>query len=77
MKVHRVVLCIMDFDNLGAKEVEAVLQNMRYPNRCMSPKVIETDTRDIGEWNDDHPLNKDQWLGEFNRIFSSDGSSKS
>lgn len=58
MKIHRVVMYIIDFDEVGADGVKEVLQNTRYPNRCISPNIAEVQTRDIGEWSDDHPLNK-------------------
>jgi hypothetical protein len=58
MKVHRIVISVIDFDGLGAEEVREILEGTRYPNRCISPKVEEIQTRDIGEWGDDHPLNK-------------------
>jgi hypothetical protein len=35
-----------------------VLEDARYPNRCISPKVKSIEGREIGEWTDEHPLNK-------------------
>ena len=58
MNIHRVVLYVIDFDDLGANEVQQVIENARYSNHCISPKVSEVQTRDIGPWSDEHPLNK-------------------
>jgi len=57
MKVHQVVLTVIDFDGLGAEEVGAVLENAHYPNHCISPHIRSIRTQDIGEWSDDNPLN--------------------
>jgi hypothetical protein len=56
MKVHRIVLMVVDHDDIGGMEARDVLENNRYPNHCMSPVVMEVDTREI-EWSDAHPLN--------------------
>lgn len=57
MKVHRVVLLVVDHDNIGRDEVSGILENIKYPNHCMNPQVVLIETADIGEWSDDHPLN--------------------
>ena len=59
MKVHKVVLIIVDFDKLGADGVRDEINNMNYPNDCMSPVIMSIETKDIGEWAEDHPINKD------------------
>jgi hypothetical protein len=58
MKFHRLEVYVLDFDGLGAEEVQSVLENQRYPNWCISPKVHKMETVDIGEWYDEHPLNR-------------------
>ena len=45
VKVHRVEVLIVDFDDLGAEEIGVVLENTRYPNRCISPSVIKESPR--------------------------------
>ena len=70
MKVHKVILTIIDFDDLGSEEIKEVIENTHYPNRCISPDVFEIETKDIGEWNDDNPLNitetsKSEWIRLF------------
>lgn len=56
VKVHRVEVLVVDHDDMGAEEVKTVIENTRYPNHCMYPQVIATETREV-EWSDRHPLN--------------------
>ena len=56
-KIHKVVLMIVDHDDIGAADVVEVLENTRYPNHCIGPHVMHTETREV-EWTDDHPLNQ-------------------
>lgn len=55
-KVHKVTLCVVDHDDLGPEEVKVVLENQKYPNWCIHPRVRGVETREV-EWSDDHPLN--------------------
>lgn len=74
MKVHRIVLAVVDFDRLGAENVVEEIENVRYPNDCVSPNVLSIETRDCGEWTDDHPLNhEDTMAAEVERLFAGDG----
>lgn len=58
MKVHQIVLTVIDFDEVGAEGIIQTIEDAHYPNRCISPKIRSIKTQDIGEWSDDHPLNK-------------------
>ncbi len=58
MKVYRLVLMVVDHDQIGPDEMRSILENQKYPNHCMYPTVTEIDYRDIGAWSDDHPLNR-------------------
>lgn len=58
MEIHRIVLYVIDFDGLGAEAVREELENTRFANDCISPDIAEIQTRDLGKWSDDHPLNK-------------------
>jgi hypothetical protein len=70
MQVHRITLLVEDFDGLGAEEIRQVIENQRFPNRCISPQVLSSETREIGEWHDDHPLNyKATRAAEIARLF--------
>jgi len=57
MKVYRIELMVIDHDEIGEDEVVQVLENARYPNHCIYPVCMSRESRDIGEWSDDHPLN--------------------
>lgn len=72
MKIHKITILVVDHDNLGAPGVKLELENTNYPNDCISPRVIEIDTREV-EWSDDHPLNnyKTQ-CSEFRRLFGTE-----
>lgn len=58
MKIYKVEVFIIDFDELGPDEIKSTLENTKYPNRCMSPKVGLIEEKEIGEWDDNHELNK-------------------
>ncbi len=71
MKVHRVTLLIVDHDDLGVDALTNVLEDARYPNRCISPTVLAVETREV-EWTDDHPLNDTRTTPEqYAAIFES------
>lgn len=74
VKVHKVVLLVVDHDDMGAKEVGEVLEHNRYPNHCMAPDVLCVETREV-DWNDDHPLNfgDERRVREFERLFGQPG----
>jgi hypothetical protein len=69
MKVYRVELMVIDFDGLGEQGIVEVIENARYPNRCISPDVKAIDGREIGAWSDDHPINIDS-DAEYRRLFT-------
>lgn len=57
MKAYKLEVLVIDHDGIGGEEIRDVLENTRYPNRCISPDVKNIIEKDIGEWDDDHPLN--------------------
>lgn len=57
MKAYKVEILIVDHDRCGADGIKDVIENSRYPNRCISPYVMEIKEAEIGEWHDGHPLN--------------------
>ena len=70
MKAYEITLSILDFDELGFEEIKVVIENIKYPNHCIAPKVIAHREADIGEWSDDHLLNKRSTSGdEWARLF--------
>jgi hypothetical protein len=58
MKAYLLTVLVIDHDKIGEAEVKSVLEDARYPNRCIGPLVQNIETFDIGEWSDDHPLNQ-------------------
>jgi hypothetical protein len=71
MKVHKITICVVDHDDVGAEEIPIILENVRYPNRCISPHVISVESREIGPWDDDHPLNNEStFRSALDEIFS-------
>lgn len=69
MKVHKVTLLIVDSDSVGSDEVLTVLENTRYPNDCIMPRVMVIETAEV-EWSDDHPLNRTGTQQEaFEKLF--------
>lgn len=54
MKVYKIEVLVIDFEDVGPDEVKSVIENSKYINAS----VMSTTERDIGVWYDDHPLNK-------------------
>lgn len=70
MNVYKIELLVIDFDAIGPEECKDVIENVCYPNRCISPEVKHIETRTV-EWSDDHPLNKHATAdAEYARLFS-------
>ena len=53
-KMHRIVLFVIDHEDIGQNEVKMLVKDNRY----VSPNIKDIRTADIGEWDDDHKLNK-------------------
>lgn len=70
MKVYKVEILVIDFDELGEHEIKSVFENSHYPNHCMSPSVKRIQGMDIGPWHDENPLNKHATADdEYARLF--------
>lgn len=70
MKAYKVEVLVIDHDGIGAEDIRYHLEETRYPNRCMGPKVMQVTEVDIGEWHDEHPLNLfAEWKDEYERLF--------
>jgi len=70
MKVHAITLLVVDHDDLGAREIQVVLENQNYPNDCIRPSVMHVATRTV-EWTDQHPLNSTRTKrAAFEELFS-------
>jgi rhodanese-related sulfurtransferase len=72
MKAYIVTLTIIDLDEIGAEEIKDVIESAHYPNRCISPDVVNIESADIGEWSDEHLLNDNRTAeAEWRRLFPS------
>lgn len=70
MKAYKVTLLVIDHDELGGEEIEVTFENIKYPNYCMHPRVMDVEEADIGEWDDNHPLNNYNTMEEeFDKLF--------
>lgn len=70
MKAYKLEILIIDFDGLGSKGIIEELENTRFANDCIDPKVMDIEERDIGEWHDEHPLNSSLLAGkEYNKLW--------
>ena len=70
-KVFKVTLCVVDFDEVGADGIKAILENTRYPNHCLDGMtVVEHEVREVDVvWTDDHPLNYHDKGEAFRKLF--------
>jgi hypothetical protein len=70
MKAYKVELLIIDFDRLGADGIQTELDNIRFANDCITPHIKKITEKDIGEWDDSHPLNnRTKCDEEYKRLF--------
>ena len=70
MKAYELTVKIIDLDEIGEAAIRSALENTRYPNRCISPRVLAVREADIGKWGDDHPLNHSGTMdAEWARLF--------
>lgn len=63
--VFKIEIMVIDHDEIGKAEIISVLENTKFPNRCISPLVTEIESKEV-EYNDDHSLNI---LSERKRAF--------
>lgn len=71
VNVYKLTVMVIDHDGIGLGDVISVLKNTRYPNHCISPEVMASETRQI-DWGDDsHPLNfRDKQGQAFKELFA-------
>ena len=68
MKVHQIVVTVLDFEDMGLASIEEQLENNRHLS--VSVRMDKSQTRDIGMWDDSHPLNhRDKADAELKRLF--------
>lgn len=61
MKAYKIGLLVIDNENIGLEHIIQLLSNTKY----VYPHVKKTEERDIGEWSDNHPLNKIDTSDEY------------
>jgi len=66
MKAYKIELLVLDMEETPQNEIVELLENIDY----IYPQVKNIKCVDIGEWYDDHPLNKKETCDEeYKRIF--------
>jgi hypothetical protein len=71
MRAYKIEIYVLDLDEIGEHGIKDVIENTRYPNRCITPEVKSVESRDIGEWCDEHPLNSHSTADEeYKRLFA-------
>ncbi len=57
MKAYKIVVLFLDHDDIGPDEAAQLIENARLPNHIIPGTVMSVEMCDIGEWDDEHPLN--------------------
>lgn len=69
-KAYKIEILIIDLEEVGLEEAASLIESANYPSDCIRPIVMTSKEADIGEWSDDHPLNKRNTIEqEYNRLF--------
>ena len=50
MKAYKIEILVIDFDELGPQSIVSEIENVNYPNDCLSPQVKSIIEKDNGEW---------------------------
>ena len=56
VQVIKLEVMVINHGGLDLDEVADIIESTVYPNRCISPTVMEYDTREV-EWDDENDLN--------------------
>ena len=68
--VYRIELLVVDHDEIGLEGITEALELTSYPNDCINPSVMGSESREV-EWSDDHPLNQiDTTESEYTQLFN-------
>lgn len=52
-KAYKIELLVVDFENTPEDEITYLLEDVRH----LYPSVMSIQSKDIDDWDDDHPLN--------------------
>jgi hypothetical protein len=63
MKAYKVELLVLDHENIGVCK-ETFREDFEY----LFPRVMSIQSKEIGEWDDDHPLNRGD-IEFYNNLF--------
>jgi len=55
-KVYKLEIMVIDHDEIGGESIKSIIENTRYTNRCINPRVMTIESKSIN-WTDYHPLN--------------------
>jgi hypothetical protein len=65
-KAYKIELFILDVEGLREEDVIYFLENVTY----LDPKVMSVQSKELGEWYDDHPINKkDTFKQTYDELF--------
>lgn len=53
MKAYKLEILVLDHEGIGLDEIRSLIENAKY----VYPSIIKVQEAEIGEWDDDHPLN--------------------
>jgi hypothetical protein len=68
VEVHKITISVLDFKKLG---IEFVLKTLKENHPYLSPIIVNSETRTINNWSDEHPINKqDTFNTALNKLFS-------
>jgi hypothetical protein len=65
MKMFKFEVYVLDLENEGIDDAIYHIQNMKY---CHA-KVLQSAETDVGEWHDDHELNKRASIDTYKKYF--------
>lgn len=70
MNVLKLEVLIINHDKLETEDIKSAIEEANYPNDCISPIVENIQSVEIGEWSDDHPLNRESThKEEYDKMF--------
>ncbi len=54
MKAYKIEILVIDNENIGEESIKEYIKNAKY----IYPSILSIKSKEIGDWSDDHPLNK-------------------
>jgi hypothetical protein len=53
-KAYKIELLVLDFEDISQEEIIYLIESIKY----VDPTVMSIQSKEIDEWDDEHPLNK-------------------